>query len=75
MEKLLCINPILLALIATTFTYFMNLLGSCTVLIFKNVNKKILDCFLSFGAGIMIASSFFSLLNPAINKANELNMN
>ena len=74
MEKLLNINPILLALVATLFTYFMNLLGSCTVLLFKNVSKKILDCFLAFGAGIMIASSFFSLLNPAIEKANELNM-
>jgi ZIP family zinc transporter len=52
----------------------MNLLGSCTVLLFKNVSKKLLDCFLAFGAGIMISASFFSLLNPAINKANELNM-
>ena len=74
MEKLLHINPILLALIATLFTYFMNLLGSCTVLLFKEVSKNVLDCFLAFGAGIMIASSFFSLLNPAIDKANQLNM-
>ena len=74
MDKLLNINPIILALIATMFTYFMNLLGSCSVLLFKNVSKKLLDCFLSFGAGIMISASFFSLLNPAIAKANELNM-
>ena len=72
MDKLLNINPILLALLATLFTYFMNLLGSCTVLLFKNVSKKLLDCFLAFGAGIMTSSSFFSLLNPAIDKANEL---
>ena len=74
MDKLLNINPIILALIATMLTYFMNLLGSCTVLLFKNVSKKLLDCFLAFGAGIMISASFFSLLNPAIDKANELNM-
>lgn len=74
MEKLLYINPILLSLIATMFTYLMNFLGSCIVLLFKNVSKKILDCFLAFGAGIMISASFFSLLNPAIDKANELNM-
>lgn len=72
MEKLLSINPIILALLATTFTYFMNLLGAATVLLFKNVSKKLLDCFLSFGAGIMISASFFSLLNPAINHANNL---
>ena len=74
MENLLNVNPIILSLIATLFTYLMNLLGSSTVLLFNNVSKKVLDSFLSFGAGIMIASSFFSLLNPAINKANELNM-
>ena len=74
MDKLLNINPIILALIATMFTYFMNLLGSCSVLLFKNVSKKLLDCFLSFGAGVMMAASFFSLLNPAIEKAEELNM-
>ena len=74
MDVLLNINPILLAFLATLFTYFMNLLGSCTVLLFKNVSKKILDCFLAFGAGIMISSSFFSLLNPAIDKASELDM-
>ena len=74
MEKLLNVNPIWLALLATTFTYFMNLLGSCTVLLFKNVSKKLLDCFLAFGAGIMISASFFSLLNPAINQANNQNM-
>lgn len=74
MDKLLNINPIILAFIATMFTYFMNLLGSSTVLLFKNVSKKLLDCFLAFGAGIMISASFFSLLNPAINMANELNM-
>ena len=61
MEKLLNVNPIWLALLATTFTYFMNLLGSCTIILFKNVSKKLLDCFLAFGAGIMISASFFSL--------------
>lgn len=74
MEKLLSINPILLALFATIFTYFMNLLGACTVLIFKKISKRMLDFFLSFGAGIMISASFFSLLNPAIAKAEELEM-
>ena len=74
MEKILNINPLALSLIATTFTYLMNLLGACTVLFFKEVSKKITDCFLSFGAGVMISASYFSLLNPAIETAEELNM-
>ena len=74
MEKLLKINPIILALFATLFTYFMNFLGACVVIFFKNVSKKLLDGFLALGAGIMIAASFFSLLNPAIEHAEELNM-
>ena len=66
MENILYINPIILSLFATMFTYFLNLLGACTVLFFKDESKKILDGFLSFGAGIMMAASFFSLLGPAI---------
>ena len=73
MESLLNINPILLAFLATLFTYLMNLLGSLTVVFFNNISKKVLNSFLAFGAGIMIASSFFSLLNPAISLAEELN--
>ena len=67
MESLLNINPILLAFLATLFTYLMNLLGSLTVVFFNNISKRVLNSFLAFGAGIMIASSFFSLLNPAIS--------
>ncbi len=74
MEKLLKINPIVLALIATLFTYIMNLLGACVVIFFKNISKKLLDGFLALGAGIMISASFFSLLNPAIEHAEKLNM-
>ena len=74
MEELLKLSPILLAFLATTFTYLLNFLGACTVLLFKNVSKRLLDCFLAFGAGIMISASFFSLLNPAIEHAESLNM-
>ena len=73
MDKLININPIILALLATTFTYLINLLGSCTVLIFNKISKKVLDCFLSFSAEIMIASSFFSLLNAAIDLSFKQN--
>ena len=38
MDKLLNINPIILALIATMFTYFMNLYNFTMFLFFYNMN-------------------------------------
>ncbi len=68
------ISPIFQALIATTFTWLVTLLGASLVFFFKKINKNILDSMLSFSAGIMIAASFFSLLSPAIELAKSLNM-
>ncbi len=74
MNILLNINPIILSLIATTFTFFITLLGSSIVFFFKNINKNFLDAMLGISAGVMIAASFFSLLNPAIEMAKSLNL-
>ena len=68
-------SPVLMALIATTFTWFITLLGSGIVFFFKKINKNILDSMLSLASGVMIAASFFSLISPAIEMANNLNMN
>lgn len=68
-------NPILQALIATIFTWFITLLGSGIVFFFKKINKNILDGMLGFAAGIMISASFFSLLSPALDMANNLKIN
>ncbi len=65
-------NTILLAFIATLFTYTITALGASLVFIFKTVNKKVLDIMLGFSSGIMIAASFWSLLNPAIALSEEL---
>lgn len=65
-EWLLGIDPILLALIATLFTWGMTALGSAMVFFFKTINKKLLNSMLGFAAGVMIAASFWSLLKPAI---------
>ena len=69
------LSPILLAFIATLFTWFITLMGSAIVFLFKKINKTILDCMLSIASGVMIAASFFSLIAPAIDMANNLNMN
>ena len=66
------LNPILQALIATTFTWGITLLGALMVCFFKEVNKKALNTILGFSAGVMIAASFWSLLLPSKELSEEL---
>ena len=68
-------SPILLAFVATIFTWMITALGASIVFFFKKVNKTILDCMLSIAAGVMIAASFWSLLSPSIEMAENLGMN
>ena len=62
-------------LIASLFTWFITSMGASVVFFFKKVNKNILDLMLSLSAGIMLAASFFSLINPAIEKSYTLGIN
>lgn len=66
-------NYILLALLATLGTWFITSLGAATVFFFKNNNQKTLNIMLGFAAGVMIAASFWSLLQPAIERAEQAN--
>lgn len=68
------LNPVIQALLATLFTYGVTALGASLVFLFKKVNKTIMDAMLGFAAGVMIAASFWSLLSPAIEMAESLNM-
>ena len=68
-------NPILMAFIATLFTWFITLLGAGIVFFFKKINKTIFDSMLGLSAGVMIAASFWSLISPAIIMAEKLKMN
>lgn len=63
------VPPILQALMATGFTWFVTALGAGLVFLFKTINRKVLDAMLGFAAGVMIAASFWSLLAPAIEMA------
>ena len=72
MEFLTKINdPVLLALASTCFTWFMTALGAGMVFFFKEINKRVLNMMLGFAAGIMVAASFWSLLEPAIEMAQS----
>jgi len=65
------LNPIVQALLATCFTWFVTLLGAGTVFFFKTIERRVLDGMLGFAAGVMIAASYWSLLAPAIEMAAE----
>lgn len=66
-------NPILLALIASCFSWLCTALGAAVVFGFKEINQRWMDTMLGIAAGIMIAASFWSLLNPSIEMSAELN--
>ena len=60
---------VLMALVATLGTWFVTALGAATVVFFKSPNPKALNLMLGFASGVMIAASFWSLLQPAIERA------
>lgn len=62
---------VIMALIATLGTWAVTALGAATVVFFKSPNPKALNLMLGFAAGVMIAASFWSLLQPAIELAEE----
>lgn len=60
------IDPILAALYATLFTWFVTAFGASFVFFFKTMNRAVLDGMLGFTGGVMVAASYWSLLAPAI---------
>jgi ZIP family zinc transporter len=70
----LSLNPVVQALLATLFTWFVTALGAGLVFFFKEVSKNVLNLMLGFAAGVMIAASFWSLLAPGIELAENMGM-
>ena len=60
------IDPILAAMLATTFTWLLTAFGASFVFFFKTMNRMFLDGMLGFTGGVMVAASYWSLLAPAI---------
>ena len=69
MSELLTISPPLQALLATLLTWGVTALGAGLVLLVRRTHPLMMDALLAFGAGVMLASSYFSLLAPAIDLA------
>ena len=72
MSELLHISPLLQALLATLLTWGVTALGAALVLFTRRTHPLLMDALLAFGAGVMLASSYFSLLAPSIDMAQEL---
>ena len=61
---------ILLAFVAALCTWALTALGAAIVIFFKKPKQKFFNIMLGFSAGVMIAASFWSLLQPAISYAD-----
>lgn len=62
------------ALIATLFTWAITSLGAAVVFLFKKMNKTTMDAMLGLSAGVMLAATFWSLLSPALEMAENLEL-
>ena len=67
-------SPVIQALLGTLFTWFMTALGASLVFFTKDVSQKLLDGLLGVASGVMIAASYWSLLAPAIELSEGLNV-
>ena len=57
---------------ATLFTWGVTALGASLVFVTRSINPKLMDAMLGFAAGVMIAASFWSLLAPGIEMAEQM---
>lgn len=65
-EPLRYFHPVILALLATGFTWLCTAFGASLVFFFRTVPRPVFNAMLGFASGIMIAASFWSLLLPSI---------
>jgi len=65
-------SPVTQAFFATLFTWGVTAAGAALVFSKKEINPKHLDSMLGFAAGVMIAASFWSLLAPGIEMAEQM---
>ncbi|XP_037133445.1 zinc transporter ZIP11 isoform X3 [Syngnathus acus] len=64
-------SPVAQALMGTLLTWGLTAAGAAMVFVFSARQKHILDGSLGFAAGVMLAASYWSLLAPAIDMAED----
>ncbi len=65
------LHPVVGALVATGFTWALTAVGAAVALLRIEMPRKLLDGMLGFAAGVMLAASYWSLLEPAMEMAAE----
>lgn len=65
-------SPLVQALQGTLFTWGLTALGAATALFLRGNQRLLLDISLGFAAGVMLAASYWSLLEPALEMASGL---
>ena len=60
------LDPISQALLATIGTYLLTAIGTTPVLFFRQAPRRLMDALMGGAAGVMVAASCWSLLQPAI---------
>lgn len=62
-------SPVIQALLGTLLTWGLTLAGAAMALCMQGNQRKLLDTSLGFAAGVMLAASYWSLLEPALEMA------
>lgn len=62
----LALDPVTQAFVATLGTYLLTAAGTLPVLFFRQAPRRLMDALMGAAAGVMVAASCWSLLQPAI---------
>lgn len=62
-------SPVVQALLGTLFTWGLTFLGAAMAVFIQGHQRRLLDISLGFAAGVMLAASYWSLLEPALEMA------
>jgi len=65
-------SPVVQALLGTLLTWGLTLAGAAMALFLQGNQRKLLDTSLGFAAGVMLAASYWSLLEPALEMASGM---
>jgi ZIP family zinc transporter len=68
LESLSAVGVVTQALVATTATYLLTVVGTLPVLFFRSAPRRLMDAMMGFAAGVMVAAACWSLLVPAIQR-------
>ncbi len=72
LDLFLSLNPPAQAFLAGCLTWGITALGASIVFFTRGFDQRLLDGMLGFAGGVMIAASFWSLLIPALELAEEM---